>query len=154
MSENKEIDEVEEDESEVDPDDITDIVSDVDEGEIDEEDEEDDIVVHDDVNEPTEKLLDSKLVIIEPDKRKTSNALSRFEQSQIISTRAEQIARYANNMSEIDDLTTYKSIAQKEMDERKIPVKVRRIIGIRVVDRIQYKYCEDWDPNEMIILNN
>ncbi len=54
------------------------------------------------------------------------NYLTKFEKVRILGQRAEQIANGAPPMVDITGLTDALSIAEKELQERKVPFKIRR----------------------------
>lgn len=86
--------------------------------------------------------------IIKKDQWRTSDILSNFERSRIISTRAEEIAKFGVSTLSSDEkkgLSSYQEIAERELAMRKIPYKLLRTISIIG----ETKYIEVRDPNEM-----
>ena len=55
------------------------------------------------------------------------NYLTKFEKVRILGQRATQISKGAPTMVNITGLTDALEIAEKELQERKIPFKIRRI---------------------------
>ena len=91
-------------------------------------------------------------IVIAPEDRVTSNILSEFEYVSCISTRAHQIAHYANCMVDRGILTDPKQMAIKELLMRKCPLSIERPVGvIRNPNGSITKVEEWWSPNEMIL---
>ncbi len=80
------------------------------------------------------------------DDYRTSDKLSEYEQTAIISHRAEQIATFNNSTIDITGLSDAKQIAQRELMLRKNPFLLRREVG-EVNGR---RVVEVFDVNEMI----
>lgn len=59
-------------------------------------------------------------------KRITLPILSKYEKARVIGERAEQIARGFPPMVDVGDLTSPLEIALKELNEKKIPIMIRR----------------------------
>ena len=101
--------------------------------------------------EPTEcstgAQTSANYIIVDPQDRITSHIMSIFEFTTVLETRAEQIARFGNCM--VDLSGEPRAQAQAELNERKCPLCIERIVGIQVVDGVQYDIVEQWSPNEM-----
>jgi len=82
------------------------------------------------------------------EERRTSNYLSLFEATQILSMRISMIQQKSISMVSNDNLSYAQQIARKELFERKIPLKIKRIVGIDDKKRILY---ELWDPKTMAL---
>jgi DNA-directed RNA polymerase subunit K/omega len=89
------------------------------------------------------------VIVISPENRRTSNRLSKYEMTEIVSIRAQQIAEYNNPMIDIGILDDPIEIAKKELMMRKCPLMLRRVVGEKEVDGLIHQFCEDWDPNTM-----
>lgn len=82
--------------------------------------------------------------LIPPDERRTDNRLSLNEVAQIVSMRAEQIARSSTTFCE----TASHDPAQRALDElraRRCPLKLRRCVGATDSEI----FYEEWEINEM-----
>ena len=92
-----------------------------------------------------------EVIIVKPENRKTSQILSLFERTEIISIRAAQIERHNNCMVDITGLNDPTIMAEKELNMRKCPLTLERIVGERYNSdkNIMEEYQEYWDPNEM-----
>lgn len=92
--------------------------------------------------------MENKTVIIPKDKWRTGDKLNNFEQSRIISTRSEELAKYGVSTlsnAEKKGISSYQQLAERELALKKIPYKIIRTVGI--VNGV--KYIEIRDPNEM-----
>ena len=74
----------------------------------------------------------------DPTKNKSKPVLSRYEKAKIIGMRVEQLARNSPPTVEHNNLTIYE-IAQKELDERKLPFLIARTLpnGIKEYWRLE-----------------
>lgn len=88
------------------------------------------------VTEHTNRVADNERI--------TYNKLTKYEKTRLISSRAEQLARGAQPLIEITGETDVISIAQKEVNERKIPFIIRRPLH----DKDQ-KF-EEWNAGDLI----
>jgi len=96
---------------------------------------------------PSSKFIEYQFRV--PDEeRKTSNYLSLFEATQLLSIRISMIQKQSPSMVSNDDLSYAHEIARKELFERKIPLKIKRLVGIDDKKRILY---EEWDPKKMTL---
>lgn len=86
-----------------------------------------------------------KEIIIVPKKyRKTSEKMTKFEFTSIISNRAQQIVNGGTVFADIGDETNPVVMAEMEIHQKKCPLSIRRLIN--------YNIAEIWDANEMICL--
>jgi hypothetical protein len=93
-------------------------------------------------------------IIVPADNRRTSNILSRAEFTELLSLSIERIAREGIRGSLLDTLppgaTTAREIAIAEINARRSPYKLIRIIGTETdAQGITKKYVEQWSPNDM-----
>jgi hypothetical protein len=80
----------------------------------------------------------------------TSDLLSEYEMTELVSIRASQIERDPSTaMCDIGDLDDCILIAQRELMERKCPLIVRRVVGIMIQGGETHVRVEDRDPREM-----
>jgi len=80
----------------------------------------------------------------------TSDLLSEYEMTELVSIRASQIERDASTvMCDIGNLDDCIKIAQRELMERKCPLLVRRVVGTMVLNGETFIRVEDRDPREM-----
>lgn len=102
-----------------------------------------------------DKLATYKIqpVIIKDENRITLPRLSDYEYAEIISKRIMNIEATGRAMCDFGNLTDPKSIAIKELYEKKCPLSIRRKIGYKVNDekKILYEYYEIWDVNNMMV---
>ncbi|OAF69806.1 RNA polymerases I, II, and III subunit ABC2 [Intoshia linei] len=87
----------------------------------------------------------SKQVQIKASDRITTPYLTKYEKARILGTRAQQIAMCAPVMVELEGETDALVIAQKELNEKKIPLIIRRYLPDRSY--------EDWSLDELIIVD-
>lgn len=95
----------------------------------------------------------AEIIIVKKENRCTSEVLSKYEITEIISVRAEQIARNNNPLVDVSDLTNPIDMAQREFMARRTPLIVRRYVGMREVDGKMMKHYEDWNVREMSYKN-
>jgi hypothetical protein len=103
------------------------------------------------LNEPTKKQTHRKIIVIDPDKRKTSNYITKAEMTELTSIRATQISSRVNAMVDIGNLNDPIKIAQLEFNLRRCPLILRRTVK-EVYDKntnTLITYVEDFDVNEM-----
>jgi len=113
--------------------------------------------LHDEGTQISDELTDETpnaathcdVIVIKPEDRRTSHVLSKFEITSIISTRATQIAKYNNPMIAIGNLDDPAKIARAELEQRKVPLVLRRQVGEVKAGKKVIKYFELWNPNEM-----
>ncbi len=82
--------------------------------------------------------------------RQTSNILSEFEQTELISIRSEQISRYNNPFVDCVGLSDPTSMAGRELSMRRSPLMISRIVGEIKADMKRVSVVEHWDPNLMV----
>lgn len=89
-----------------------------------------------------------EIVVVADDHRITSQLLSSFEMTEIVSIRATQISQFNNCMvsNEYDDPIKQ---AQLELMKRKCPLILIREVGERMVDGKLATHVEQWLPNTM-----
>lgn len=88
--------------------------------------------------------------VVAPDQRRTSNILSRFEMTEVVSIRARQIEEHNNCIVDTAGLDDPILMAKRELMMRKCPLTLSRYVGDkRAADGVVYAYYEYWDPNEM-----
>ncbi len=83
--------------------------------------------------------LFKKIVEILPERRKTSNMLTRFEMTEIISVRTQQISEGSAHFINIENealakLTDPRDIAELEFNLRRCPLRLRRKIGEKKIN--------------------
>jgi len=84
-----------------------------------------------------------KIIIVNNKDRITSNKISHYEQTELISIRSEQISKNGFTFYKSDvKLDNPINMAIQEMNENRCPLMIRRHIG--------RNFYEDWDPNTMI----
>jgi len=89
-------------------------------------------------------------IVVSPDKRVSSQRMSLFEFTDIISTRATQIEKFADCLVDITGLTSPIDMAKKELFERKSPIIIRRKMGRKkCADGLTREIYEYWRANEM-----
>lgn len=90
-------------------------------------------------------------IIIKPENRITTDTLTKFNMTEIVSIRAAQIAKFNNCLVNTDGLTSAVAMAKRELMMRKCPLKLRRVVGT-VCDHAKKEvitYIEVWSPNDM-----
>ena len=98
----------------------------------------------DTLNISIQSIEDDQMNRISSEKR-TSPEITKYEKTKAISIRAQQIAMGSPSTVEIGDLRTAVAIAEKEYEENKIPLIVRRYLPDGTY--------EDWKISEMLDLN-
>ena len=86
------------------------------------------------------------IIVVKPEDRCTSNILSKYEMTEIISIRATDIAQNSNCMVDIAGLDDPIKMAKRELMMRMCPLTLRRYIGERNAGEKIYEF---WNPNEM-----
>ena len=92
-----------------------------------------------------------KIQIIPPDERRTSDILTLYEFTEIISTRAEQIERGSVVYTDVNGLDDPIKMAEKEFNDRRTPLVLNRNVGI-VIDHNKKEiitYVEYFNVREM-----
>lgn len=125
----------------------------------DEEDDEPIMPPTEPVELPAEPLFDvstmprghnREIIVVAPEHRRTSNVLSLFEMTEIVSIRSTQIAHHSTTMlDDIAGLTDPIAIAKRELMMRRCPLVLRRRVGQKTVAGETQDYYEYWNPNEM-----
>jgi DNA-directed RNA polymerase subunit K/omega len=95
-----------------------------------------------------------EVIVVKPENRITSDKLSKYEITEMISIRAMQIAQYNNCLVDIGGLTDPIDMAKREIMMRMCPLILRRDMGTRVdasdpKNPKEITYQEWWSPNEM-----
>lgn len=86
-------------------------------------------------------VVRTEIVYLTPENRKTSEIMTRFEYTEIISQRAKQIENGGPCYTDVDDLTDPIDMAEKEVRDKKCPLDIIRMISANV--------AELWHANEM-----
>ena len=86
---------------------------------------------------PTHRIIH----IVNPKDRITSNIMTLYERTEIVSIRAAQIQNGAKIYTDVKNLSDPIKMAEKEIDDRKCPLMIRR--------QINDFEAEDWEVNEM-----
>lgn len=89
-----------------------------------------------------------KIIVINPDDRRTTNILQQFELARIISMRSKQIQLFQKCFTDVTGLVDSFDQAVTELYDRKCPYLIRRYVG---VDKDGNKFVEHWNPNEMVL---
>lgn len=100
-------------------------------------------------NVETENKLHKNIVVIDPAARRTSNILTEYEHTELISIRASQIEQQRIVLTDVTGLVDAEAMAEKELADKKCPLVLRRKIGEIVRDGILTEYIEYWDVNSM-----
>ena len=100
-------------------------------------DEEDEVQVETEIIDYSQTLADIKK------NRISIPYLTKYERTQLISTRAQQLSQGAVPLVSVQGLKNVVDIAEKELELRKIPLIIRR--------RLPNKKYEDWRIDELII---
>jgi hypothetical protein len=108
--------------------------------------ESDDETVHDFVEDTP---YNCEITIVKDEHRVTSQVLSPFEQTKILSIRINQLAAEGIAMCDITDLSDPARIAKRELMMRKTPIMLRRYVGYINTDAGKRHCYEDWNPNVM-----
>jgi DNA-directed RNA polymerase subunit K/omega len=92
-----------------------------------------------------------EIIVIRPEERITSNVMSKYEMTEVVSQRATQIAMYNNCMVDITGLTDPIKMAKRELKMRMCPETLRRQVGeLKDPKTGEVKvYYEMWCPNSM-----
>jgi DNA-directed RNA polymerase I, II, and III subunit RPABC2 len=68
--------------------------------------------------------------IVHPDDRVTDTRLQLAEAAMVLATRAQQIAKHATSFTDAAGLHDPVAIAQKELYDRRCPLRLRRVVGV------------------------
>lgn len=90
-------------------------------------------------------LTHKTLVIVNPDDRLTSDIMTSFEYTEIVSQRAKQIQNGGVCMTDVLNLIDPIAMAEKELRDRKCPLKVVRHRTDKII--------EIWSANELALPN-
>lgn len=88
--------------------------------------------IYDDIDETKEKNEEKEFVdyriglSITGKELKTTKRLTKYERTRIIGVRAQQLNKQAPPLVKVNGLTDTVKIAEKELEERKIPLIIRR----------------------------
>jgi DNA-directed RNA polymerase subunit K/omega len=119
---------------------------------VNEEDEDDDQELIPDMD-PIESLnklkehyeyrpeLRKEIIIIHPDNRITSEIMTKFERTEVISIRSRQIENGGNCFVSVDDLTDPIEMAIREMQQKRCPCDILRARTDKIYER--------WHVNEL-----
>jgi DNA-directed RNA polymerase subunit K/omega len=88
------------------------------------------------------KYIDKK-IIVHPSEHQLSDVISKFEYTDLIGTRATQIANESRIYVDPGNLIDSIDIAKKELYERRCPLFIKR--------ELDHERIELWDPNTMIV---
>ncbi len=102
--------------------------------------------------EPEISKYIKEVIVVRPENMRTSNIMSKFEMTEHISIRAEEISKYNNCMVSIEGLSDPVMMAKRELMLRKSPLTLRRHVG-DVFDPVSKKietYYEYLSPNELM----
>jgi len=88
-------------------------------------------------------VLRTEIVFVTPENRITSEILTRFECTEVLSIRSKQIENGGTCYTDVQDLTDPLEMARKELIDKRCPLDVVRMI----TDKI----AESWHINEMAI---
>ena len=87
-------------------------------------------------------------IVISRDKYKSSEYLQIYEFCELVGVRAQHISDGADVYVEVEDETTARDIAKKELQLGKCPFLIKRYMTPMAYDPV---YVEIWDPNDMAI---
>ncbi len=85
-----------------------------------------------------------EIIIVPKQYRKTSEKITKFEFTSIVSNRAKQIENGSIVFADIGDETDPIVMAEIEVRKKKCPLSIRRMLN--------YNIAEIWDVNEMTVL--
>lgn len=97
----------------------------------------------------TGNTLTKNVIIIKPENRKTSNILQDYELTEAIIIRSAQIEKRQQALTDVEGLDDAEKMAEKEIDDGKCPLILRRKVGEVTKDGVLHEYYEDWNINEM-----
>lgn len=93
--------------------------------------------------EKYETELHKEIIIVPNNYRKTSEVITKFEFTDVVSNRAKQIENGSPVFVDIKDETDPISMAELEIRMKRCPISIRRLISNNI--------AEIWDVNEMMI---
>ena len=101
------------------------------------------LVFKDDIDEynPYKPVLFKEKKIVHPDNRKCSELMTKYEYTNVISTRARQIELGAIPYTDVEGIEDNVKKAEKEVRDKKCPLSIIRDINEFL--------SEKWDVNEM-----
>ena len=91
-------------------------------------------------------IIQQEIVFLTPENRKTSEIMTRFEFTEIISHRAKQIENGGTCFTDTEELTDPIEMAEKELRDRKCPLDIIRMITDKV--------AESWHANELAVMHD
>lgn len=95
--------------------------------------------------------FNKEIVVIKPENRLSSDIFNENEISEALSIRIDQITKGSIVFVDVNGLTDAVNMAKKELVERRLPLILRRKIGVFPNKGGQLTdYYEYWDPNTMI----
>ena len=86
-------------------------------------------------------IINREVIFIHPENRKTSEIMTMFEYTNVISTRARQIELGGTVFTDINNLSDPIKIAEKEVKDKRCPLDINRYISENI--------AEKWHVNEM-----
>jgi len=110
----------------------------------DDEDNIDDEELDEFIPQETQVIVTEHINRVADTERTTYNKLTKYEETRLITSRAEQLARGAAPLVDIGDLVDVIEIAKKELKERKIPFTIRRPLHDKL------KQFEEWEVKDLI----
>ena len=98
----------------------------------------------------TERRLIKNVVVVAPEKRRTSHIINHTEMTELISIRSGQIAQRNNVMTNVEGYDDPIKMAKKELNDGKCPLTLRRKVGESMSGNELTEYFEYWDVNLMV----
>jgi DNA-directed RNA polymerase I, II, and III subunit RPABC2 len=99
--------------------------------------------------DPSSHENSTLVIVVDSERRLTSEVMTSFEYTECISIRTEQIAHNGNCMVDITGLWNPMHMAERELQMRRCPLILRRHVGSGMHGGKLRKFVEDWSPNEM-----
>lgn len=97
----------------------------------------------------SENTIHKDIIIIDPNRRRTSNVMTEYELTEAISIRSTQIEQRNIVLTDVTGLDNAEDMAKKEINDGKCPLILRRKVGeIRKNGKLT-EYYEYWDVNTM-----
>lgn len=92
-----------------------------------------------------------RYIVVPPEKRITSNIITKTEMTELTSIRASQISKHPKVMTDVEGLTDPIRMAKKEFNDRKTPLILERSLGSKTDEKAGeiLVYVEYWDPKTM-----
>lgn len=100
------------------------------------------------------QALEVDFIVLKEEDFVTTDMLSLFEMTSLVTIRINQISRTGTAFVDIIMGETATTIAKRELMQRKCPLMIEREIGTREVDGKIYRCVEHRDPNTMIFAGN